>query len=265
MGVVLGTVMGTRPHLEELRRQGRSLSDDPVWDTRRSWPRNRPGGLAARPRQWWAPGVRRAIQPSRWPPTTSVRGRQTPWWPAGSTSSRRQCSSSSPRCGRWPRPGTALRPEPQGMLPSEGAGILVLESLEHALSRGATILAELCGYAVAADAHHMTAPHPQGLGMVRCMRASLAQAGLSPAEVDYVSAHGTGTRVNDALEAAALAEYFGPSGGRPAVSSIKGMLGHSQGGASAMEAVACIQAITEGLVPETRPCRNRTTAARAWT
>lgn len=251
VGIVLGTVMGTRPHLEELRRQGRPLNDDPAWDT--------PQILATEPaRRAGLRGPRHVVGAGCAAGNTAlalaadyIRSGQADAMVAGGSDELSEAVFQLFTTLRALAPDQ-VRPfdrNRRGMLPSEGAGILVLESLEHALSRGATILAELRGYAVAADAHHMTAPHPQGLGMVRCMRDSLAQAGLSPAEVDYVSAHGTGTPANDALEAACLAEYFGPSGGRPAVSSIKGMLGHSQGGASAMEAVVCVQAVAEGLVP----------------
>ncbi|WP_345943350.1 beta-ketoacyl-[acyl-carrier-protein] synthase family protein [Streptomyces sp. SID8352] len=251
VGVVVGTVMGTRPHLEELRRRGRPLDSDPVWDT--------PGILAAGPaRRRGLRGPRQVVGAGCAAGNTAlalaadhIRWGQADAMVAGGTDELSEAVFQLFTTLRALAPDV-VRPfdrDRGGMLPSEGAAVLVLESLEHARSRGATVLAELCGYAVAADAHHMTAPHPRGLGMVRCMRDGLAMAGLDPAEVDYVSAHGTGTQANDALEAAALAGFFGPGGGRPAVSSIKGMLGHAQGGASALEAVACVQALTEGLVP----------------
>ncbi|MGH3381713.1 MAG: beta-ketoacyl-[acyl-carrier-protein] synthase family protein [Actinoallomurus sp.] len=248
-GLVLGTVMGTRPHLEELRRQGRPLTGDLSWDT--------PGALAREPaRRFGLLGPRHVVAAGCAAGNTAVaaaadciRSGQAEVMVTGGVD---ELSEAVLRLFATLRALTPDQVRPfdrdrRGMLPSEGAGVLVLESLEHALGRGATVLAELCGYAIAADAHHMTAPHPQGHGVLRCMRDSLDQAGMKVTDVDYVSAHGTGTPGNDALEAACLARYFGTGG--PAVSSIKGMLGHSQGGASALEAIACVLAITRGRVP----------------
>jgi 3-oxoacyl-[acyl-carrier-protein] synthase II len=137
----------------------------------------------------------------------------------------------------------------QGMVPGEGAGVLVLEPLERALERGATIYAEVAGYGLSCDAHHMTAAHPEGDGAVRAMEQALRSAGLEPDDVSYVSAHGTGTPTNDRLEAAAVRRLFG--GRRVPVSSIKSMLGHTMGAASALEAIACSLAVAEGWVPPT--------------
>jgi 3-oxoacyl-(acyl-carrier-protein) synthase len=243
--------MGTRPHLEELRRQGRAIDEDRAWD--------RPQLLADVPaRAFGLGGPRQVVAAGCAAGNTAIamaadriRSGQADVMVTGGADELSEAVFQLFTTLRALAPDQ-VRPfdrNRRGMLPSEGAGILVLESLEHAVERGATVLAELGGYAVAADAHHMTAPHPKGLGMLRCMAESLARAGLDPAEVDYVSAHGTGTPANDALEAACLSGYFGPAGGRPAVSSIKGMLGHSQGGASAVEAIACVMAIRTGRVP----------------
>ncbi|MEV2214937.1 beta-ketoacyl-[acyl-carrier-protein] synthase family protein [Streptomyces sp. NPDC050997] len=250
-GIVVGTVMGTRPHLEELRRQGRPLDADPAWDS--------PQILAQEPgRAFGLRGPLHVVAAGCAAGNTAlamaadcIRFGQADAMVAGGVD---ELSEAVFRLFTTLRALAAdvVRPfdrDRRGMMPSEGAGILVLESLDHAVRRGATVLAELPGYALAADAHHMTAPHPQGLGMLRCVEESLAQAGIDPRDVDYVSAHGTGTPANDSLEAACLSEYFGPRGARPAVSSIKGMLGHSQGGASAVEAIACVLAIQRGRVP----------------
>lgn len=247
-GVVVGTVMGTRPHVEELRRQGSPIDADHSWDS--------PQLLAQTPAQTFGlRGPRHVVAAGCAAGNTAIamagdciRSGQADVMVTGGVDELSEAVFQLFTTLRALDPDQ-VRPfdrNRRGMLPSEGAGFLVLESWEHAVRRGATVLAELSGYAVAADAYHMTAPHPQGLGMVRCMQDSLGQAGIDPADVDYVSAHGTGTPANDSLEGACLAEYFG---GRPAVSSIKGMLGHSQGGASAMEAIACVLAITHGRVP----------------
>ncbi|WP_078909931.1 beta-ketoacyl synthase [Streptomyces sp. NRRL S-87] len=146
----------------------------------------------------------------------------------------------------------ALRPfdrDRAGLVVSEGAAVLVLESAAHAHRRGARVYAELAGWASAADAHHMTAPHPEGRGAVLSMSRALARAGLAPESVDHISAHGTGTPSNDRVEALAIRAVFGAHA--PAVTSLKGALGHTQGAASAIEAVACVLALRDGVVPPT--------------
>ena len=139
----------------------------------------------------------------------------------------------------------------RGMIPGEGAGLLLLESQEHALARGARIYAEIGGYGWSCDAHHMTAGHPAGDGAVRAMQMALAAAGTEPADVSYVSAHGTGTAVNDRLETLAIKHVFGSAAYEVPVSSIKSMLGHAMGAASAIEAAACALAVATGCVPPT--------------
>ncbi|WP_404955470.1 beta-ketoacyl-[acyl-carrier-protein] synthase family protein [Streptomyces sp. 147326] len=251
VGIVVGTVMGTRPHLEELRRQGRGIEADRSWDT--------PQLLADSPaREFGLRGPRHVVAAGCAAGNTAIamaadhiRRGQADAMVAVGVDELSQAVFQLFTALRALAPDQ-VRPfdrDRRGMMPSEAGAVVILELLEHAVARGATVLAELRGYAVAADAHHMTAPHPQGRGMLRCMRDSLEQAGIAPQDVDYVSAHGTGTPANDSLEAACLAEYFGRHGGRPAVSSIKGMLGHSQGGASLLEAIACVMAIQRGLVP----------------
>lgn len=251
VGIVVGTVMGTRPHLEELRRQGQGIEADRSWDS--------PQLLVQAPAHEFALlGPRHVVAAGCAAGNTAIAmaadcirfGQADAMLAVGvdelSEAVFRLFTALRALASDQVRPFDRDR---QGMLPSEAGGALVLESLEHAVKRGATVLAELRGYAVAADAHHMTAPEPQGRGMLRCMRDSLGQAGLAPRDVDYVSAHGTGTPASDALEAGCLSQYFNTDGGRPAVSSIKGMLGHSQGGASLLEAITCVLAIQRGRVP----------------
>jgi len=137
----------------------------------------------------------------------------------------------------------------KGMIPGEGAAVLVLEPLGRATARGARIYAEVAGYGLTCDAHHMTAP--QGDGAARAMQMAMADAGITPAEVGYISAHGTGTAVNDRVETAAVKQAFGEVAYRVPMSSIKSMLGHTMGAASAIEAAACALAVRDGRLPPT--------------
>jgi 3-oxoacyl-[acyl-carrier-protein] synthase II len=139
----------------------------------------------------------------------------------------------------------------KGMIPGEGSAMLVLERLSDALRRGARIYAELAGYGLSCDAHHMTAAHPQGEGAARAMQMALLASATLPGEVDYISAHGTGTPTNDRLETIAIKRVFQEDAYRIPISSIKSMLGHSMGAASAIEAIACVLAINDGQVPAT--------------
>lgn len=156
-------------------------------------------------------------------------------------------------------PARASRPfdrDRDGFVIGEGAGVLVLESLEHARERGATILAELSGFGATNDAHHLTAPHPEGSGAVQAMRMALENAGAEPEEVDYINAHGTATPLNDKTETAAIKQLFGDHAYRLKVSSTKSMTGHCVGGTGAVEAVAAIMALREGYYPSTRNLEN---------
>jgi len=139
--------------------------------------------------------------------------------------------------------------ERRGLLIGEGAGILVLESEESVLRRGATPLAELGGYGLACDAHHITRPHPEGAGSAHAMEQAITTSGLDASQVDYVNAHGTGTAANDKVETKVLRDIFGDR--QPMVSSIKSMIGHCMGAASALEAVSCVLSLEHDLVPPT--------------
>ena len=147
-------------------------------------------------------------------------------------------------------PEKASRPfdrDRDGFVLAEGAGILVLESEEHARARGAEILAEVVGVGETCDAHHITAPAPDAQPVAQAMRLALQEAGLSPSAIDYYNAHGTSTRLNDPIETLALKQVFGDS--MPPVSSTKSMTGHLLGAAGAIEAIACVMAVRDGILP----------------
>ena len=151
-------------------------------------------------------------------------------------------------------PASASRPfdlERNGFVIGEGAGMLVIESLDHALARGATPLAEIVGYGTTCDAHHITSPSPGGVGGAEAMRLALVDAGLNPGDVDYVNAHGTSTQANDSNETAAIKSALGERARQIPVSSTKSMTGHLLGGSGGIEAVASVLAIGHNLVPPT--------------
>lgn len=139
----------------------------------------------------------------------------------------------------------------KGMVPGEGAAFLLLERKEQAIARGARIYCEVAGYGLSCDAHHMTAAHPQGEGASRAMVMALKHSGIAAENVDYISAHGTGTPTNDRLETIAMKKTFGELAYRIPVSSVKSMLGHTMGAASAIEAAVCALAITHQQIPPT--------------
>ncbi|MBE3559790.1 MAG: beta-ketoacyl-ACP synthase II [Ktedonobacteraceae bacterium] len=146
------------------------------------------------------------------------------------------------------RPFDATR---DGFVMGEGSATLILEDLEFARARGATILAEMVGYGCTSDAHHVTEPAPGGEGLVRAMRRALQKAGLRPDQIDYINAHGTSTPYNDSAETQAVKTCFGDHAYRLAISSTKSMTGHTLGAAGAVEAVISIQTILTGIIPPT--------------
>ncbi len=151
-------------------------------------------------------------------------------------------------------PEHASRPfdrDRDGFIIGEGAGMLILESLEHAQKRGANIRAEVCGFGVTADAYHMTAPPADGEGGARCMKEALKDAGMRPEDIDYINAHGTSTPLNDSCETQAIKNVFGDHAYKIPVSSTKSMTGHLLGGAGGIEAVFCVKALEDGTIPPT--------------
>ena len=151
-------------------------------------------------------------------------------------------------------PKTASRPfdkDRDGFVMGEGSGALVLESLEHALARGAKIYCEIAGGGATADAHHITAPHPEGLGANNVMRVALKDAGMIAENIDYINVHGTSTPLGDIAETKAILNVFGSHAYNLNISSTKSMTGHCLGAAGAMEAIACIMAVKHDLVPPT--------------
>jgi 3-oxoacyl-[acyl-carrier-protein] synthase II len=151
-------------------------------------------------------------------------------------------------------PQSASRPfdkDRDGFVLGEGAGCLVLEDYEHAVARGAKIYAELVGSGISSDAHHITAPHPEGLGAKSVMKQVLEESGLTPADVDYINVHGTSTPLGDVAELLAIKDVFGEDAYNLNISSTKSMTGHLLGAAGAIEAIACVLAIQDGIVPPT--------------
>jgi 3-oxoacyl-[acyl-carrier-protein] synthase II len=151
-------------------------------------------------------------------------------------------------------PKTASRPydkERDGFVMGEAAGVLVVEDLEHAVRRGAKIYCEIAGAGATADAHHITAPHPEGLGAKNVMLAALADAGMKASDIDYVNTHGTSTPLGDIAEVKAILDVFGDHAYKMNISSTKSMTGHCLGAAGVVEAIACIMSVQEDIVPPT--------------
>jgi 3-oxoacyl-[acyl-carrier-protein] synthase II len=151
-------------------------------------------------------------------------------------------------------PSKASRPFDKGrdgFAPAEGSGILILESLEHAQARGATIYAEIGGWGVSSDAYHLVQPHPEGSGAAKAMNRALTNAGVTITDIDYINAHGTSTPINDASETKAIKAVFGEHAYNVPVSSTKSMVGHSLGASGSLEAIVCINSINDGVLHPT--------------
>jgi len=151
-------------------------------------------------------------------------------------------------------PKTASRPfdkDRDGFVMGEGSGIVVLESLDHALARGAKIYCEIAGGGTTADAYHITAPHPEGLGAQNVMIVALKDAGMKTEDIDYINVHGTSTPLGDIAETKAILNVFGENAYKLNISSTKSMTGHCLGAAGVMEALACILAVTKDVIPPT--------------
>ncbi|MCP4181030.1 MAG: beta-ketoacyl-ACP synthase II [bacterium] len=151
-------------------------------------------------------------------------------------------------------PLTASRPfdaDREGFVIGEGAGVLVLEELEHAKKRGANILAEVVGYGLTADAYHITAPAPGGAGLADAMRMALDHAGIQTSDVDYINAHGTSTPLNDKFETLAIKDVFGGNAYNIPISSIKGTIGHNLGASGAIETISCVKTLQNNIIPPT--------------
>ncbi len=170
----------------------------------------------------------------------------TPFGIGGFTSMKALCETNDPA-----RASIPFDRERSGFVMGEGAGILILEEYEHARARGARIYGEMAGYGAACDAYHITAPDPQGAGAAAAMTMALADAGISPADVGYVNAHGTSTPMNDRCETMALKKAFGSHAQNLMVSSTKSMTGHLLGASGAVEAVFTVMALKDGFVPAT--------------
>jgi 3-oxoacyl-[acyl-carrier-protein] synthase II len=166
----------------------------------------------------------------------------------GGFNALRALSTNNDNYNTASRPFDATR---DGFVLGEGAGCVILEELEHAQARGATIYAELVGGGLSADAYHMTAPHPEGLGAINVMKNALDDAGITPSDIDYINVHGTSTPLGDVAECIAIKKVFGDEAYNLNISATKSMTGHLLGAAGAIEAIACILAVKNDIVPPT--------------
>ena len=179
-----------------------------------------------------------------------VGGSEAPIWDAGVGGFNAMRALST----RNEDPAAASRPFDKGrdgFVMAEGAGVLILEDYEHAVARGAKIYAEVAGCGLTGDAYHLTSPDPSGAGAMMAMRLALEEAGLKPADVDHINTHGTSTHHGDIAEVNAIKSGFGSDASKPAINSTKSMTGHLLGAAGAVEAIACIHSMLDGIVPPT--------------
>ncbi len=170
----------------------------------------------------------------------------TPLSIGGFTSMKALCTSNDPE-----RASIPFDKERSGFVMGEGAGMLILEDYDHAVARGANILGEIVGYGANCDAYHITAPSPDGAGAAKCMLEAIADAGLTPADIGYINAHGTSTPMNDRGETTAIHTAFGEHAGKLMVSSTKSMTGHLLGASGAVEAILCTLSLRDGFIPAT--------------
>jgi len=170
----------------------------------------------------------------------------TPLGIAGFSSMKALCESNDPA-----RSSIPFDAERSGFVMGEGAGILILEEYNHAVARGANIIAEIVGYGATCDSYHITAPCPDGAGAAAAMEQAIKDAGISPGNIQYINAHGTSTPLNDAIETAAVKKAFGGHANNLAISSTKSMTGHMLGASGAVEAVITVMAVAEGFLPPT--------------
>ena len=182
----------------------------------------------------------------------AVESTQHPLFIAGFAAMRALVTDSNDRPETASRPFDASR---AGFVLGEGTGMLILEELEHAQARGARIYAEILGFGSSNDAYHPIAPHPEGIGAARAIRAALADGGVDPDRVNHVNAHAASTPAGDPAEAAAIKVTFGDRAPRIPVTSIKGAIGHCMGAAGAIESVAAVLSIAEACIPPTRNYR----------
>ena len=179
-----------------------------------------------------------------------VGGSEAPIWDAGVGGFNAMRALST----RNEDPAAASRPFDKGrdgFVMAEGAGVLILEDYEHAVARGAKIYAEVAGCGLTGDAYHLTSPDPSGAGAMMAMRLALEEAGLKPADVDHINTHGTSTHHGDIAEVNAIKSVFGSDASKPAINSTQSMTGHLLGAAGAVEAIACIHSMLDGIVPPT--------------
>jgi len=254
VGVCIGTVMATRPTVERwLRRDPLARPDarDAEWADPAEMSRApaRRLGLAG-PNCVVATGCAAANSAIAWGADALRAGRADAMVVGGADEISQAMLMMFDSFGLLAP--DAVRPfdrDREGLLLGEGAAALVLEREQDARARGARVHGQILGWANVADAYHLTAPHPDGRGAVRAMRRALAHADVEAGAVDHVSAHGTGTVANDAVEAHAIRELLGGKSDEVPVTALKSLVGHAQGAASALEAVACLLTIRDGLVP----------------